>query len=96
MKKLALSATLFLTILASVACTSPSQQEINKQNVVDFYNQALNEKNFEAASKYIGSRYTQHNPKAADGPEGFKGFIEFLRSHHPESRSENQASICRW
>jgi predicted SnoaL-like aldol condensation-catalyzing enzyme len=56
--------------------------------VVEFYNQALNEKNFEAASKYLGTRYIQHNPVAADGPEGLKGFIGFLRDKFPQSRSE--------
>jgi len=62
--------------------------EANKKAVVDFYNLALNEKNFEAASKYIGPRYTQHNPLAADGPEGLKAFIGFLRDKFPQSRSE--------
>jgi len=62
--------------------------EANKKNVVEFYNQALNEKNFDAASKYMGSRYTQHNPIAADGPEGLKAFLGFLRDKFPNSRSE--------
>jgi len=64
------------------------QQEINKKNVVEFYEKALNQKDFEAASKYLGPRYTQHNPVAADGPEGLKGFIQFLRDKFPNSRSE--------
>ena len=64
------------------------QMEANKKNVVEFYNKALNDKDFAAASKYLGSRYTQHNPVAADGPEGLKGFIQFLRDKFPNSRSE--------
>jgi predicted SnoaL-like aldol condensation-catalyzing enzyme len=64
------------------------QQEINKKNVVEFYEKALNQKDFEAASKYLGPRYTQHNPVAADGPEGLKGFIQFLREKFPNNRSE--------
>ena len=74
--------------LAAVAPAQAQQLEANKRNVVEFYNQALNEKNFEAASKYLGARYIQHNPAAADGPEGLKGFIGFLRDKFPQSRSE--------
>lgn len=32
--------------------------------------------------------YTQHNPMAADGPEGLKGFLQFLRAQYPDSHSE--------
>ena len=64
------------------------QQEINKRNVVEFYDLAINKKDFAAASKYLGPRYIQHNPTAPDGAEGLKGFIEFLRAKFPESRSE--------
>ena len=60
----------------------------NKKNVVEFYNKALNDKDFEAASRYLGPRYTQHNPSAADGPEGLKAFLGFLRDKFPRSHSE--------
>jgi predicted SnoaL-like aldol condensation-catalyzing enzyme len=36
-----------------------------------------------AASKYFGPRYTQHNPRAADGPEDFRVFLQFLRVSSP-------------
>ena len=74
--------------LALATAVQAQQLEANKKNVVEFYNQALNEKNFDAASKYLGARYTQHNPVAADGPEGLKGFLGFLRDKFPNSRSE--------
>jgi len=80
------AATLALGLAAPLA--GAQQLEANKKNVVEFYNQALNEKNFEAASKYLGARYIQHNPAAADGAEGLKGFIGFLRDKFPNSRSE--------
>jgi predicted SnoaL-like aldol condensation-catalyzing enzyme len=66
----------------------PAQLERNKKVVVEFYEKGLNQKDGEAASKYFGSRYIQHNPMAADGAEGFKGFIQFLREKFPKSRSE--------
>ncbi len=65
-----------------------AQLEINKKNVVEFYDKAINQKDFEAASKYMGARYTQHNPNAADGPEGLKAFLQFLKEKFPASRSE--------
>ena len=60
----------------------------NKKTVVDFYEQAINQKDFAAASKYLGDRYIQHNPLAADGAEGLKAFIGFLRDKFPNAKSE--------
>ena len=62
--------------------------EGNKKKVVEFYEQAINKKDFEAASQYLGNRYIQHNPTAPDGAEGLKGFIGFLKSKFPQSKSE--------
>ncbi len=83
-----------ITAVTTFALTSVSfaltdkQAEINKQNVIEFYNLALNQKDYQAAAKYLGPRYTQHNPGVADGPEGFKAIIEYLRDHYPNSHSE--------
>ena len=60
----------------------------NKKTVVEFYELAINRKDFDAASKHLGPRYIQHNPVAADGAEGLKGFIGFLRSKFSDSKSE--------
>lgn len=59
----------------------PSQEEINKQNVIAFYNAAINDKDFETASQYMGDMYIQHNPLAADGPEGLKAFLDFAKDN---------------
>ena len=83
-----LAAAALALAMTSVQAADARQQEINKRNVVEFYEKALNQKDFKAASKYLGSRYTQHNPVAADGPEGLKAFIQFLRDKFPKSRSE--------
>jgi predicted SnoaL-like aldol condensation-catalyzing enzyme len=64
------------------------QMEENKKTVAALYDAALNQKDFDAASKYLGSRYIQHNPAAADGPEGLKAFIAFLKDKFPNNRSE--------
>ena len=82
-------ATIALALTAQTAAAAdPQQQEANKKAAVEFYEKGLNQKDFEAASKYFGPRYTQHNPNAADGPEGFKAFLQFLREKFPNSRSE--------
>jgi predicted SnoaL-like aldol condensation-catalyzing enzyme len=62
-------------------------QQRNKEIVLDFYEKALNNKDFDAASVYLGT-YKQHNPNAADGPEGLKGFLAFLKEKFPQSHSE--------
>jgi predicted SnoaL-like aldol condensation-catalyzing enzyme len=80
---LALSAATFVARAAD-----PAQQEENKKTVAAFYDAALNQKDFDAASKFLGNRYTQHNPTAADGPEGLKRFVAFLKEKFPNNRSE--------
>src|ERR1043165_7121363 len=77
-----------IAALAFAGAARAQNTEANKKTVVEFYNKALNDKDFEAASRYLGSRYTQHNPVAADGPEGLEGFLGFLRDKFPQSRSE--------
>jgi predicted SnoaL-like aldol condensation-catalyzing enzyme len=77
-----------VVMLSDAAFAESDQQAANKKTVVAFYEAAINQKDFSAASQYIGSRYTQHNPNAADGPEGFKRFIEFLREKFPSAHSE--------
>jgi len=86
--------TLMLALATMALAASPAlaadarQQERDKKTVVDFYEKALNQKDFEAAAKYLGPRYTQHNPNAADGPEGLRAFLGFLKEKFPNSRSE--------
>lgn len=82
-----LAAALLLPVTPARAADT-AQQEANKKVVVDFYEKAINQKDFEAASKHFGNRYVQHNPMAADGPEGLKAFLGFLREKFPQSKSE--------
>lgn len=89
LKKFIFSTATVVTILISPAyALSDKHAEANKQTVTAFYEQAINQKDFTAASKYLGSHYTQHNPLVADGPEGLKGIIEYLRINFPNSHSE--------
>jgi predicted SnoaL-like aldol condensation-catalyzing enzyme len=65
-----------------------SQRLRNKETVVKFYNEALNNKQPDEALKYVGNDYKQHNPMVEDGKDGFRKFINWIRSDHPESHSE--------
>lgn len=58
-----------------------AQEQHNMETVIAFYNAAINDKDFEAASQYLGDIYIQHNPLAADGPEGLKAFLDFAREN---------------
>jgi predicted SnoaL-like aldol condensation-catalyzing enzyme len=91
MKRLA---TLLAAIMlaATAGDTAPAkdavQMEANKKIVVDFYEKALNQKDFEAASKYFGAQYIQRIPTVPDGPRAFKELVELLHSKFPDSHSE--------
>ena len=46
-----------------------------KQFVCEYYDLAVNKKDFENAKKYMGPRYKQHNPLVKDGREGLHGWV---------------------
>ena len=77
-----------LAIPAAVMAGNTAQEEQNKKTVIDFYDKAINKKDFDGARAHFGPRYIQHNPRAGDGPEGLKGFIDFLKAKFPQYRSE--------
>jgi predicted SnoaL-like aldol condensation-catalyzing enzyme len=90
MKKFITIMTFFMLYLFSNISNANNnpQLEVNKKIVTAFYEQAINQKDFAEATKYLGTRYTQHNPSAADGREGLKAFIQFLRDNYPGAHSE--------
>ena len=60
----------------------------NQQTVLDFYEAALNQKDFDRARPLLGSSYTQHNPRIADGIAGFAAFLRDIRAQFPDLRAE--------
>ena len=77
-----------LAAMPSALAAGVEQLEANKKTVAAFEDAALNQKDFAAASKYLGPRYTQHNPNAADRPEGLRGYIAFLKDKFPNNHTE--------
>jgi predicted SnoaL-like aldol condensation-catalyzing enzyme len=78
---------------SSAVQESPALEE-NKRIATEFYDAAINRKDFAAASQYLGSQYKQHNPTAADGAEGLRGFIDFLKMRFPNQRGEIKRVIA--
>jgi predicted SnoaL-like aldol condensation-catalyzing enzyme len=84
---LTISAALLLCAAPAFADHTP-QQDANIKVVLHLYEKGINQKDFEAAAKDFGPHYTQHNPRAADGVEGFKAFINFLKAKLPQYHSD--------
>jgi predicted SnoaL-like aldol condensation-catalyzing enzyme len=88
MLRLLVVAAIVIVFVPAAHAADAKQMEENKKAVVEFYDLAINQKNFEAAAKFLGTRYVQHNPRAADGPEGLKAFLAFLRDKFPDYHSD--------
>jgi len=61
-----------VTDISSIVAT-PGQK---LENAKSLYLEVIRDGNLDAAYKYAGDRYTQHNAEVADGVEGFVAFFE--------------------
>ena len=84
----ACAAVVALLVAHPALAADAKQMEENKKTVAALYDAVLNQKDFDKASQYLGPRYTQHNPSAADGVEGLKGFVAFLKDKFRNNKSE--------
>ena len=76
-------AMIALALADRAGAAESAREKANIRTVEAFYDAAINAKDFEKAKAYLGDRYVQHNPNAKDGPEGLKGYIDFLRAKFP-------------
>jgi len=88
----ALLAAVFAVGLAGPAFAA--DPETNKKIVIDFYEKALNQKDFEGAAKHFGPRYIQHNPAVPDGPDGLQRLVTLLKEKFPNSKSTIKRAIA--
>lgn len=74
---------------AATVKKAQSVAERNKANALAFYEMAFNQHRVqEAADRYIGKTYLQHNPGVTDGAQAFvDAFVPFLKEN-PQSRAE--------
>ncbi|MEK2644912.1 nuclear transport factor 2 family protein [Bdellovibrio sp. BCCA] len=89
MKKMILIVLCSLFSISAFAVGATSNVEANKKLVRDFYEMAFNQhKPTEAAKKYIGSKYIQHNPYVPNGAEAFYSYFEKHFKENPKSHVE--------
>jgi len=84
-----------LAASVSVFATSGSKEAENTAIAIEFYNRALNQKDWEKARELIGDRYIQHNPAAVDGLEGIKNHVAMLKEKFPQNHGELKRSIAQ-
>jgi predicted SnoaL-like aldol condensation-catalyzing enzyme len=73
----------------------PREQEaLNKQRAIEFYDAALNEKNWPKTLDYIGDRFTQHSLYAQDGPGSLEDLTKRLIQEHPDNRGDLKIAIA--
>jgi len=70
-----------------------ARSEVNRKLVLDFCSLAFVEgRHREAAERFLGERYIQHNPFVADGVEGF---VQFFESWEANKRPDFRHRILR-
>jgi predicted SnoaL-like aldol condensation-catalyzing enzyme len=67
----------------------------NKQTVLAYFHMAFNERMpAQAAQKYGGPHYIQHNPQAPDGFEAFVAFVEGFVEQFPQMSLEIKRAVA--
>jgi predicted SnoaL-like aldol condensation-catalyzing enzyme len=88
-----LGITLFLSGESVLAAPAEACSEPNEVMVAEFYDLAINRKDFAAAEKFMGPHYIQHNPSAPDGKAGLEQYIAYLKANLPDYHSEIKRCI---
>ena len=67
----------------------------NRQNVIAFYELMFNEcRPAEAIERYAGATYIQHNPRVADGKQGFIDYFERIAREYPGKRLHIKRTVA--
>jgi len=89
------SAILPVVCLLSATITSARtpQEEANLKLAIEFYDAALNVKDWEKTQTYMGSRYDQHSIYMPDQHEGLRQLVERVIADHPDNRGEVKRAV---
>ncbi|HTV79590.1 MAG TPA: nuclear transport factor 2 family protein [Steroidobacteraceae bacterium] len=79
--------------MATDRCASPDeryteQERRNRDAVLEFYDSALNRRDYAAACRHLGPHYIEHNPNVSDGPEGLREHLASIERQFPKFRVE--------
>jgi predicted SnoaL-like aldol condensation-catalyzing enzyme len=66
----------------------------NKEMVLAFYDLLINKKDFNAAARYMGADYIQHNPTAATGVDGLRVWMTDFYRRLPDLRANVRRVIA--
>jgi predicted SnoaL-like aldol condensation-catalyzing enzyme len=70
-----------------------TKTETTLRTVLDFYEHAVKNRDFEAAAQLLAPVYIQHRNDVADGAAGMREFIDRMRATHPHSRYEIKRTL---
>jgi predicted SnoaL-like aldol condensation-catalyzing enzyme len=69
--------------------------ERNKHAVLEFYELLFNQSSpREAVERFVGARYTQHNPHVADGKQALIDHFERLAAEYPGKRVDVRRAVA--
>ena len=83
-------------LLAALAMAIPMSAlaadiEANKKTVLEFYEKALNQKDFEAAAQHFGRALHPAQPQRAGRPRGLQGVRRVPQGEIPQLAQRDQA-----
>ena len=70
-----------------------SEQERNRRNAIAFYETAYLGQPREAAEKYLGDKYIQHNPLVREGKDAFIDYFEKMAAEYAGKTIEFVRSV---